>query len=165
MNKNKKVKACNFYISQWHLFSALLPYVRDELSKNHKVLIISQDNLENGIKHLVEKLNIKFENKNGIDDVVWLNEEIVLELREEITPVTIVVQGTRNFIKEINIYLSYNLDPIYRDLTIINCYEIYDTNEDLYNILDEHDFVFNTAGLNKKDDVFAGYVNKKKALL
>lgn len=165
MGENQMIKACNFYVSQWHLFAALLPYVRDELKKNCKVIIISQDNLEKGIKNLVSKLNLKFENKNGINDIVWLNENFVLELREEINPVTIVVQGTVDFIKEINKYLETNLKPLYRKVTIINCFEIYDTNDILYNILDEHDFVFNTAGMNKKSDIFHGYIDKKEAML
>ena len=165
MGENQMIKACNFYVSQWHLFAALLPYVRDELKKNCKVIIISQDNLEKGIKNLVSKLNLKFENKNGINDIVWLNENFVLELREEINPVTIVVQGTVDFIKDINKYLETNLKPLYRKVTIINCFEIYDTNDILYNILDEHDFVFNTAGMNKKSDIFHGYIDKKEAML
>ena len=164
MGENQMIKACNFYVSQWHLFAALLPYVRDELKKNHKMLIISQDNLEKGIKKLVSKLNLKFENKNGLDDVIWLNDDFVIELKEEITPVTIVVQGTIDFIKEINSYLENNLKPIYRKVTIINCFEIYDTNDILYNILDEHDYVFNTAGMNKKSDIFHGYIDKKELL-
>jgi len=162
MGENQKRKACNFYVSQWHLFAALLPYVRDELKKNNKVIFISQDNLEKGLKQLVTKLNLKFDNKNGINDVVWLNENFALELKEEIKPVTIIVQGSVSFIKEINMYLDANFKILYRDITIINCYEIYDTNEILYNILDEHDFVFNTAGMNEKSAIFHGYVDKSK---
>lgn len=164
MGENQMIKACNFYVSQWHLFAALLPYVRDELKKNHKILIISQDNIEKSIKKLVSKLNLKFENKNGLDDVIWLNDDFVIELKEEVTPVTIVVQGTIDFIKEINVYLENSLKPIYRKVTIINCFEIYDTNDILYNILDEHDYVFNTAGMNKKSDIFHGYIDKKEVL-
>ena len=162
MGESQIVKACNFYVSQWHLFAALLPYVREELKKNHKILFISQDNLEKGMKQLVAKLNLKFENKNGINDVVWLNENFVLELKEEISPITIVVQGDIPFIKDINQYIQANRNSLYRNVTIINCYEIYDTNEMLYNILDEHDYVFNTAGMNEKSDIFHGYVDKNK---
>ena len=62
MGENQMIKACNFYVSQWHLFAALLPYVRDELKKKHKIMFVTQDNLEQGIKKLVAKLNLKFEN-------------------------------------------------------------------------------------------------------
>lgn len=165
MGEKQVIKACNFYVSQWHLFAALLPYVRDELKKNNKIIFISQDNLEDGLKQLVSKLNLKFENKNGINDVLWLNENFAFELKKEIKPVTIIVQGAVNFIKEINDYLQINMKELYRKVTIINCYEIYDTNDILYNILDEHDFVFNTAGMNKKEDIFHGYMEKRDSAI
>ncbi len=160
----KMIKACNFYVSEWHLFAALLPYIREELKKKNKIMVISQDKLEKGMKHLVKKLNLRFENEKGLDDIKWLSEEFVLEMSEEVNPVTIVVQGSLEFIKEINSYIDEKIAPLYRALTIINCYEVYNTNTMLYNILDEHDFVFNTAGLNEKAEVFPGYIDKKKAL-
>lgn len=165
MGENQMIKACNFYVSQWHLFAALLPYVRDELKKNNRIIIISQDNLEKGIKELVGKLNLKFENKNGINDIEWINDELILNLKEEIKPVTMIVQGDLSFIKDINRYIEANIKNIYRKVTIINCYEIYDTNDILYNILDEHDFVFNTAGMNEKSAIFHGYIDKKKVTI
>lgn len=160
----KMIKACNFYVSEWHLFAALLPYVRDELKQKNKVMVISQDKLEKGMKHLVNKLNLKFENEKGLDDVKWLSEEFVLELKEEEEPVTIVIQGTIEFVKEINMYIEQKISPLYTNLKVINCYEVYNTNTMLYNILDEHDYVFNTAGLNEKNEIFPGYIDKKKEL-
>ena len=161
---HKIIKACNFYVSEWHLFAALLPYIREELKNKNKIMVISQDKLEKGMKHLVKKLNLKFENEKGLDDIKWLSEEFVIEMKEEVVPVTIIVQGTLEFIKEINSYIEGNIAPLCDELTIINCYEVYNTNTMLYNILDEHDFVFNTAGLNEKTEIFPGYIDKKKAL-
>lgn len=160
----KMIKACNFYVSEWHLFAALLPYIREELKCRNKIMVISQDKLEKGMKQLVKKLNIRFENEKGLDDIKWLSDEFVLEMSEETNPVTIVVQGTLEFVKEINQYIEDKIAPLYDDLKIINCYEVYNTNTMLYNILDEHDYVFNTAGFNDKTDIFPGYIDKKKAL-
>lgn len=162
MREKQMIKACNFYVSQWHLFAALLPYVRDELKKNNQIIFISQDNLEKGLKQLVSKLNLKFENKNGLNDVMWLDENFSFELKEEKRPLTIIIQGAMSFIKEINMYIEANFKNVYREVTVINCFEIYDTNEILYNILDEHDYVFNTAGMNKKSAIFHGYIEKSK---
>jgi hypothetical protein len=160
----KMIKACNFYVSEWHLFAALLPYIREELKNKNKIMVISQDKLEKGMKHLVKKLNLRFENEKGLDDIKWLSDEFVLEISEETKPVTIVVQGTLEFINEINAYIEEKLAPLYDNLKIINCYEVYNTNTMLYNILDEHDYVFNTAGMNEKSEIFPGYIDKKKTL-
>ena len=90
----KMIKACNFYVSEWHLFAALLPYIREELKCRNKIMVISQDKLEKGMKQLVKKLNIRFENEKGLDDIKWLSDEFVLKMLEETNPVTIVVQDT-----------------------------------------------------------------------
>ena len=87
-----------------------------------------------------------------------------MDIREECVPVTMVVQGTMEFIAEVNNYLTQRLEPLYAELRIIDCYEVYNTNTMLYNILDEHDFVFNTAGMNKKADIFPGYIEPTKLL-
>ena len=158
------IKACNFYVSEWHLFAALLPYVRDELQKHHKVIIISQDNLERGMKELVKKLGLKFENEKGLEEVSWLGDEFEMEVISETDPVCIVVQGSYEFIEEINYYMEQKIIPCYEYLTIINCFEVYHTSSMLYNILDKHDYVFNTAGLNEKSEIFPGYIDKKKPL-
>ena len=161
---HKIIKACNFYVSEWHLFAALLPYVREELKNKNKILVISQDKLETGMKNLVKRLNFHFDNEKGIDEVKWFNEEFVMEIKNEEKIVSIVVQGTNEFIKEINTYLLNKIDSTYPNIKIINCYEVYNSNTMLYNILDEHDFVFNTAGMNLKSEVFPGYIEPVKIL-
>lgn len=161
MRENKIVKACNFYVSEWHLFAALLPYLKEELEKKNEIVIISQDNLEKGIKELVERINIKFENSKGLNEIMWLNKEFVLEIREDIKPLNIVIQGTIQFIEEVNNYLKENMINIYREVRIIDCYEIYDSNTMLYNILDNHEYVFNTGGMHDKNDIFPEYGKAK----
>ena len=161
MRENKIVKACNFYVSEWHLFAALLPYLKEELEKKNEIIIISQDNLEKGIKELVERINIKFEENNGLNKITWLNKEFVLEIREDIKPLNIVIQGTIEFIEEVNRYLKENMINIYREVRIIDCYEIYDSNTMLYNILDNHEYVFNTGGMHNKGDIFPEYKKAK----
>ncbi len=161
MQEKKIIKACNFYVSEWHLFAALLPYLKEELKNKNKIIFISQDKLEKGLKELVSKINIKFENENGINDIMWLNENFMLEIKEEREPVSIIIQGTYEFIEEINKYLMENLTPRYKECTIINCYEVYDTNHMLYNILNNHDYVFNTGGLHPKEEIFPDYKPKE----
>lgn len=161
MQENKIVKACNFYVSEWHLFAALLPYLKDELKKNNKIIIISQDKLENVLKELTQKINIKFENRNGIEDIVWINDDLIIEIKETHAPTSIIIQGTYEFIEKANKYLDKNLINMYRECKIINCYEVFDTNDMLKNILEKHDYVFNTGGLYKKEEVFPDYSERK----
>lgn len=150
-------KACNFYVSEWHLFAAMLPFIRKELSINNKIFIISQDNLILGLSKLMEKIDIKFQNEKGINEINWIKDVEELEIENEINPINIFIQGTVDYIGETNSYIDRYLKNVYREVRIINCYELYDSNNFLYEILDKHDFVFNTGGLKKKEFVFPDY--------
>ena len=100
------LKACNFYVSEWHLLAAMLPFVRDELKFKNQVIILSQDNLKKGILNLIQKINVQFYNTNGIHDVVWCRDYEEVEIENEINPSNIFIQGTIEFINEANQYLE-----------------------------------------------------------
>lgn len=157
MQNYKFIKACNFYVSKWHLFAALLPYLKSELKSRNRVLIISEDNLQEGLKELVSKIDIKFENANGMDDIDWLSEEFAFEIREGDEVVSVIVQGSVQFLDEINLYLEKKFVGANNDIRIINCYEVYDSSNMLYDILDKHDYVFNTGGMHDKKEIFPEY--------
>lgn len=139
----------------------MLPFVRDELKFENKVIIVSQDNLMVGMNKIVDKIDIKFYNKNGIDAIKWIRDIDELEINSGINPTDIFVQGTEEYINEINTYLKTKLEKIYREVRIINCYELYDSNNSLYEILDKHDYVFNTGGLKQKEFVFPDYAEAR----
>lgn len=154
-------KACNFYVSEWHLFAAILPFARDEFRVENKIMIISQDDLATGLKKFVDKIDVNFYNEKGIKDIKWINDITELDIKSEINPINIFVQGTVDYINKINAYIEINFEKIYREVRIINCYELYDSNNYLYEILDRHDYVFNTGGLKRKEFVFPDYTEAR----
>lgn len=139
----------------------MLPFVRDELKFENKVIIISQDNLMSGMNQLIDKIDIKFYNKNGINDIKWIRDIDELDVNSGVNPTDIFIQGTEDYINEMNEYLQIKLKNIYREIRIINCYELYDSNNSLYDILDKHTYVFNTGGLKKKEYVFPDYAESR----
>ena len=162
MQGNKTIKACNFFVSEWHLFAALLPYLKDELKKNNKIIFISQDKLENKLKELTQKISVKFENKNGIDDITWIDGDTILNLNSEYEKTSIIIQGTYDYIETINNLLSQGLKKVFKECLIINCYDVFDTNNMLHEILEKHDYIFNTGGLHKKEEIFPDYKSDQK---
>lgn len=150
-------KACNFYVSEWHLFAAMLPYMREEFALQHAIVILSQENLKIGIAKMLQKMEVAFPNPNGLEDVYWCRDWEELEIENSIYPMTIFVQGTMEYIEEMKEGLEKILQKKYREIRIINCYELYDSNNSLYEILDKHEWVFNTGGLKLKESVFPDY--------
>ena len=52
-------RLCSFYVSDWHFATMLLPYLNCKIEKNAGVITILENNMEENIKILVKKLNLK----------------------------------------------------------------------------------------------------------
>lgn len=193
--ENKKIeKLCSFYVSNWHLVTMLLPYINKKIEKNTKIITILENNIEENIKKLLERLNLK--NKEKILKINWKNfnsqkyEEVSEYLSEQnknqkniiindknskdiITnnknkntkDVIILVNGTKENI-EIN---NQNIQKWLKKekinkAKIINFFEVTEFNNKISEILDEHDKVFNTSGEKEISEVFEGYEKEKKVI-
>ena len=193
--ENKKIeRLCSFYVSNWHLVTMLLPYINKKIEKNTKIITILENNIEENIKKLLERLNLKNEEK--ILKINWKNfnsqkyEEVSEYLSEQnknqkniiindknskdiITnnknkntkDVIILVNGTKENI-EIN---NQNIQKWLKKekinkAKIINFFEVTEFNNKISEILDNHDKVFNTSGEREISEVFEGYEKEKKVI-
>ena len=68
MNKNQitKEKTCAFYASDYHFEMITLPYIEKKLEENKKIIVLTENNLEDTMKTLISKVNLKQEKKNNI---------------------------------------------------------------------------------------------------
>ena len=121
----KLVKKCCLYASDFHLEMILLPYIKERINKS-KFLIITQNDLSNTIKILLDRVNIDKKQKEEILKLSW--EECSKEDTKKIIKlidknVNLIINGDFNYVKEINNILnSYSLDNI----NIIDCFNIND---------------------------------------
>ena len=77
-NKNYQVeKLCGFYVSDWHLTTTILPYINSKIDEKTKVITILENNIEENIKVLMEKLNICYRRGDGSIHVPHMSEENV----------------------------------------------------------------------------------------
>lgn len=71
-NENNNIKKlCSFYVSDWHLATMLLPYINRQVDENAKVITILEHDIQENIKTLVQKLNLK--NEKEILEIRWTN--------------------------------------------------------------------------------------------
>ena len=193
--ESKKVeKLCSFYVSNWHLVTMLLPYINEKIEKNTKIITILENNIEENIKKLLERLNLK--NKEKILKINWKNfnskkyEEISEYLSEQnknieniiikeenknsknvinnsknSEGVIILVNGTKENIEENNLIIQKWLKKAkINKAKIINFFEVTEFNNKISEILDNHDKVFNTSGEREISEVFEGYEKEKKVI-
>ena len=153
-------KLCGFCINEWHLTTMVLPYISKEINNNYKIITILEKGIEENIKLLIKKLNLKNEEKIlGID---WKQSmarkytsisnklNIIAKTKENYI---ILVNGKKNYMDMVNKYIEKWLQ--------INCYEITEFNYNITAILDSHDKMINTSGEKEIQEVFEDYGKTK----
>ena len=167
--ENKVEKLCSFYVSDWHLVTMLLPYINKQINEKANILTILENDIEENIKTLIQKLNLKNEEKilslnwkktNGIKYSEIQNK--LKELKKGETLNVILINGKKEYIdivnKNVEKFLSKNKN-IYQNINvkIINCFEVSEFNNNIREILNSHDKILNTSGEKEINDVFEGY--------
>lgn len=151
-NDNIK-KICNFYVSDWHLAVMLLPYINKEINKGTKITTVFQNNMRNNIETLVRKLNLK--NEEEILQIDWnTKNNSILEryVKENLSggeENLFIINGDKEYVEKSNEkvieYIGKNKTKK-NFIKIVDCYEVEQNEEKMYNIIKMHDCVLNTSG-------------------
>lgn len=171
----KNLKICSFYVSDWHLTAMLLPYIEEAIERDEHLNTIFENNILYNMKEILTRIKISDRKKEEIIKIGWENKKLlkygdIKKYLEKITredgKITIIVEGKKDRIE----YINKNIDKWMKksekklkkkEIRIINCYEVTEFNQDLNEILDQHDKILNTAGLHEIEDMYSGYVRKR----
>lgn len=164
-------KVCGFYVSSMHLVTMILPYLKDKIKHEVKIETFFEYNLNNNITNILNNLIINKEDKQKILNINWKNSRLkkysniernlksIIENNEEIN---LIISGSEKYIKEINNILNvffekYIAKITNKKITVINCYEVTEFDNNIREILDLHEFILNTSGIHKIEDIFEDY--------
>ena len=157
-------KMCSFYVNDWHLTVMMLPYINGKLQENEKVTIISEENLLNNINTILERTNIKEEYKKQIRTIGWektSQKEIKNKIQEQENGNNIIIIGKEDYIENTNQIIETKVKT--GEVNVIDCYEIMEFNNNMENILRNHEKIINTSGERTVEESFEGF-NKKEAI-
>ena len=168
--ENKRIeKLCSFYVSNWHLATMILPYINHQIEKEAKIITILENDMEENIKTLVEKLNLK--NEKEILEIRWTNinskkySDIENLLKKEVRKTKeniILINGCRDYITRNNENVEKWLKKSNENkIKIINFFEVTEFNHHIMEILEAHDRILNTSGEKEISEVFEGYEREK----
>lgn len=153
-------KMCSFYVSDWHLTTMLLPYVSKVVEKETKIETILENGIDKNIKELISKLNMNPDTKQKIMNINWnsskIDENIVKKYKQEQKEKKIIlVNGTRETINHVNDILEQELNSKEKgNVTIVNCYDVTEMEDNVQEILEQHDNIINTSGKHPIKEVF-----------
>lgn len=174
MEKSNSIKkVCGFYVSSVHLVTMLLPYLNKQIEEKIEVIPFLEFDLRKNVETILSKIVLNEKNKEQILDINWKNtkvqkftniESTIKEKLKNEKEAIILVSGSKKYIKIVNEMIERYFNK-YRNnkkyITVINCFEVEEFDDDIRDILYEHEYIINTSGINKIEDVFEIYKEKQ----
>ena len=121
-------KYCCLYVSDFHLEMILLPFIKNNIDKTN-VIIFTEKDLDKTIRILLDRINLKKEDKNKILDLKnWTNERIEIIKSKKLRNYTIIINGSKEYIKDVEKdFVNLN----YKKINVVHCLDL---NNDEWNI-------------------------------
>jgi hypothetical protein len=139
ITKECKIKKyCCLYVSDFHLEMILLPYIKNKI-KNANIIILTENDLLDSIKLVLNRMNLNEEEKKKVLEINWNNKDLIhIESEKEMN---IIINGSIEFINKKNEEIKkLNLNNI----NTIECYDISKINKKNINIDTNFEGVLNT---------------------
>lgn len=153
MNENQltKERTCAIYASDYHFEMITLPYIEENLEKNKKIIVLTENDLEDTVKVLISRLTLDDNKKKKLLEIDWNNNDLnklqqITKEQEESDDTIILIKGKKSYIQKINEQIN-NLE--YSNLKIIDCYDINEVSGDFQSIINSYDNLLNTSGEKK----------------
>ncbi len=170
MGDLKIKRVCGFNVSGMHFSVMILPYINKELENKKEIITLLEGNLEKNIQEILSKITLNNEAKEKIKDVNWKATDIgktnyEKDLKQKITKekdLSFIVYGREEYINTANEKIEKFLKKHEKYLNdkkikISNCYTIDDFKENIREILNKHEAMFNTSGEKKIEEIFTEY--------
>ena len=136
LEKNSKGKSCIFFASDYHFELISISYIRENLSKNKKVVILAENNLTHTLETILQRINIEDKESQKILQIDWSNNPNKIQ---EITKDSIVfIKGSKKYIEETNEKIKE------QNIHIIDCYDINEIGANASNISNKYDEILLT---------------------
>ena len=160
-------KICGFYASDIHFIVMLLPFIKEKIKNHAKIETFFQQDYKESIDNILNKLIANEKNNEEILNINWKAKKInkysnienklknILNKNDEII---FLISGNKKYIKETNNLLDKLLEKYNtNNINIINCFSVEEFDDDIKEVLDNHEYIINTSGVHRIDEVFEDY--------
>ncbi len=144
---------CSFYVSEAHLVTMLLPYMKQKMEEEYDVYPFFEKDLNNIAHRIIDSIT-SVEEKTNLRKIEWKNNKIKLNKKRK---KLIVIMGTEEYMKKKKKDLEEQLN---NEDIVIECFEFCQTQEKIKEILDTHSKIINTKGEVLKEELFTQFTQK-----
>lgn len=150
MNKigKTKEKICAFCTGDYHFEMISLPYINKKMANDNEIIILTENDLENTVKSVLEKTNINKEKKKEILKLNWKKDDKTKleKIKNKIEKDMIIfIKGKEKYIKNINENIEKYL-PEGKPVKIIDCYNIEEIGENASKVVEKYNKILQTTG-------------------
>lgn len=150
-NKSKE-KSCLFYVSDYHFEMISLPYIKENVKNNNKIIVISENDLQETIRKVVSQINLDEEERERILNIDWKNDDFnkfkeIKKANEEEKDTIIFIKGKENYINNVNKNIKNWIND--SNTKIIDCYDINEIHDTVNDIVKKYDNILVTSGMKK----------------
>ena len=136
-NKETIDKKCCFYASDFHLEMTIVPYINKKIEENKNIVIVTENKLEETVKILISRMNIK--NKNLISELDWNNNDVMQAIGKD--NLVIIINGSQKFIEDKNKHINEIIEETSSEL--VHCYSFEEVKDKMVEIRAEYTGVLN----------------------
>lgn len=157
-------KICSVYANDLHFATLIFPFIHRELEKNTTIRTILEKDEQENIEKVLENIGLNSDVKEEIRKIDWKGTNIN-KIRENFKllekdvkdnkKIDIVVSGRNIFIQKVNkaidLWVKNNIELLENkdtELNIINCFS-FEENKNIDNIMNTHEYILKTAGLEE----------------
>jgi len=157
-------KTCSIHANDLHFATVVFPYVANEIELGATIKTILERNEKENIEKVIQNVGLNSETKKEIKRINWEESDITkirktFKMLEEgiklNKKVDLIILGSNIFIQKVNkaldLWVKNNMDKLEAnniELNIINCFS-FEENEQIYKILDLHDYILKTSGIEE----------------
>lgn len=157
-------EVCSFYVNSWHLTTMILPHIHQSLKEGNDIITLLENRIDNNVKEIVSKMNLKEEITKQITNINWTSTKIIKysniktqieKIANKQNNIEVLISGEKEYIKlaNSNIKRAISQLKIEKEITIINCYDITKFSN-INEITKEHQYILNTSGIKKIKEEF-----------
>ena len=145
MNKSRY---CSFYVSDIHLVTMLLPYINEKMKEKKEFITIFETDISKSAEKVIKSISLKRKDEISFLNIGWGNKRNIGKINLE--DKYIIVMGSNEFIEKTNIKLKNREE----NFKIINCFEVFQAEKIIDEIIENHKKLINSKGENDIEKIF-----------
>ena len=151
MNKSRY---WSFYVSDIHLVTMLLPYINEKMKEKKEFITVFETDISESAKKVIKGVSLKRKDEINFLNIGWNKREDVENIK--LDKKYIIVMGSNDFIRRINAKLKDRNE----NFIIINCFEVFQAEKVIDDIIESHEKLVNSKGENDIDKIFTKCTKK-----